>query len=373
MNSETFDNIAYPLSSLYSKLELELMLSIARRIRQYQEMSGSIEWEMQMLAELGGLQQENVQTVARVLAGSDERLREIIAKAAEDALALTEPLMQKGVEAGALPQTVPVAMSDRLQSVYRSYYAQAAEKLNLTNTTMLSSAHQAYRNIINRTTLKVASGQTSHAEALKQTVKEFAEAGIPSITDAKGRQWGAEGYVNMVIRSTTNNTAREATFARMGDYGNDLFFISQHSGARPLCAPYQNILCSRSGRSGVANDLNGNPIRYIPLTSTSYGEPAGIFGINCGHYPIPFVEGVGTKPEMLSMADNEQQYKESQRQRALERRIRKAKGQVAVQNEAGQYDLADQSKSRLRDAQAAMREFIKQTGRTRRRDREQIY
>lgn len=373
MNSETFDNLAYPLSSLYSKLELELMLSIARRIRQYQEMSGSIEWEMQMLAELGSLQQENVQTVARVLAGSDEHLREIIVKAAEDALALAEPLMQKGVEAGVLPQTVPVQMSGRLQSVYRAYYAQAAEKLNLTNTTMLDSAQQAYRDIVNRTTLKVASGQTSRTEALKQTVREFAEAGIPSITDVKGRKWGAEGYVNMVVRSTTNNTAREATFARMQDYENDLFFISQHRGARPLCAPYQNMLCSRSGRAGVAYDLNDRPLQFVALSSTSHGEPAGIFGINCGHFPIPFVDGVGTKPEALDMSDNDQAYKESQQQRALERRIRKIKGQIGVHNEAGQYDLADQSKARLRDAQAAMREFIEQTGRTRRPDREKIY
>ena len=69
-------------------------------------------------------------------------------------------------------------------------------------------------------------------------------------------------------------------------------------------------------------------MRYEPLNSTSYGEPAGLFGINCGHYPIPIIPGV-TIPHAQDFVQpkeqNDKQYAESQQQRALERKIRAAK------------------------------------------------
>lgn len=67
---------------------------------------------------------------------------------------------------------------------------------------------------------------------------------------------------------------------------------------------------------------------------------------------------------------NERQYAESQKQRYLERRIRRAKLDVAIAKATGDDEAVKDANRTLRARQAAMREFIRDTGRTRRYDRE---
>ena len=58
---------------------------------------------------------------------------------------------------------------------------------------------------------------------------------------------------------------------------------------------YQGRIFSRNGTAGTTTDLEGNRISYISLSQTSYGEPDGLFGINCGHQQYPFIPGVSIK------------------------------------------------------------------------------
>ena len=67
---------------------------------------------------------------------------------------------------------------------------------------------------------------------------------------------------------------------------------------------------------------------------------------------------------------NERQYAESQRQRALEREIRRAKLDVAIAKATGDEELEREARQKLRGKQATMRAFIEDTGRTRRYNRE---
>jgi transcriptional regulator with PAS, ATPase and Fis domain len=74
------------------------------------------------------------------------------------------------------------------------------------------------------------------------------------------------------------------------------------------------------------------------------------------------------KEDIPSEEENTREYQESQEQRLLERQIRNAKREVELLG-----DLAEEKDvERVKRAQARMREFIKETGRTRRYDREQI-
>ena len=74
------------------------------------------------------------------------------------------------------------------------------------------------------------------------------------------------------------------------------------------------------------------------------------------------------EPEPESV--NERQYSESQKQRYLERRIRRAKLDVAIAKATQDDEAVKDANRTLRARQAAMREFISDTGRTRRYDRE---
>lgn len=132
-----------------------------------------------------------------------------------------------------------------------------------------------------------------------------------------------------------NSTQRECT----AEYGVTTFQIGPNKISRPLCAPYVGWICSWDGSSGIVHDLDGNAYQYVPITDTSYGEPAGIFGINCGHSPYTFVDGFSLPryheltPEELER--NEEAYLLTQKQRAFERDVRSAKLESAALKAAG--------------------------------------
>lgn len=132
-----------------------------------------------------------------------------------------------------------------------------------------------------------------------------------------------------------NSTQRERT----AEYGVTTFQIGPNKISRPLCAPYVGWICSWDGSSGIVHDLDGNAYQYVPIADTSYGEPAGIFGINCGHSPYTFVDGFSLPryhemtPE--EMEKNEEAYLLTQKQRVFERDVRSAKLESAALKAAG--------------------------------------
>ena len=231
----------------------------------------------------------------------------------------------------------------------------------------LASAQQ----ILNEATGEVLAGASTHREAVRRAVKRMADDGLTGFVDRGGHHWSPEAYVSMDIRTTVTNTAHQATWARCDEYGLDLIVVSTKAAARPLCYPWQGKVLSRANRARDVTDIDGNTIHVYAMSETSYGEPAGIFGINCGHFSSPFFPGLSKvrgQPEPESV--NERKYAESQKQRYLERRIRRAKLDVAIAKATQDDEAVKDANRTLRARQAAMREFIRDTGRTRRRDRE---
>lgn len=198
---------------------------------------------------------------------------------------------------------------------------------------------------------------------MRQCIKEMTDKGIPAFVDKRGREWSPEAYVNMAIRTTAANTAQQAQFDRMDDYGLNLVEVSSHSGARPKCAKDQGKIFNRSGGGGYTTDLHGRKIRYYAWSESSYGEPDGILGINCGHQIYPFTPGVSYQtyfPEPEE--ENAEAYKKSQQQRELERRVRKSKRECMMLETAGDPEGARQAQQLLKQRQDALRQFCGDNG-----------
>jgi hypothetical protein len=129
---------------------------------------------------------------------------------------------------------------------------------------------------------------------------------------------------------------------------------------------------SRSDLSREVEDLDGNSVHVYAQSETSYGEAAGLFGINCGHYPMVFVPGISTLYDVpQDEEENKKDYEESQHQRELERKLRYEKRDLEVMKARGvpEEELKVQ-RERVKKASHDIDDFCEETGRTRRRDRE---
>ena len=383
--------LSEPIEDAYLECIDRLIANIAKHLGTGKAFR-TADWEVWKLAELGQLTAEN----ARIINEATKRVPMEIRLALEESSAIAlrdlESLIDKAIKEGAIEQA-PV---DSTVELVETMMSRAIEQANLTNTTLLESARGAYLRAVNdvmweefsigalgqkyisdtmnQGAIAVVTGTETRTHALKKAISQLADRGLYGLVDRAGRHWSPEAYMGMVIRTTSHNTAIDSVRAKQQDYNSDIFQVSQHPGARPLCYPYQGKFYSWSGASGTYTDGNGAKHKYSGIQSTSYGKPAGLFGINCGHYPLPQIPKVTIpqdKPEQ-DKKENDMLYRESQQQRAYERDIRNAKRKREAFASAGLDDAAKEQEAVIRARQERMREFIKQTGRTRRYDREQI-
>lgn len=389
LDKNTALRLSEPVEAAYLDCIDRLIVNIAKHLGTGKAFR-TAGWETRKLAELGQLTQENARIINEETRRVPEEIRKALDEVSKIALADIERAIREAIAKGAIEE----APADSVQNLLRDLSGQAVEDANLVNTVMLQSGQSAYLQAVNNMVIwenqlldaaaaqktlndaatAVTIGTETRRQALQKAISQMADKGIYGFVDRAGRHWSPEAYMNMDIRTTVHNAAIQAIRVRQEDYGSDIFQVSSHAGARPLCYPYQGKFYSWGSGSGTFTDGAGVQHAYAPLDSTSYGQAAGLFGINCGHYPMPQIPNV-TFPQdkkIESKAENDRLYQESQEQRALERRIRDAKRKQAAFQAAGLPEAADRQRALVRQRQAAMREFIAKTGRARRYDRESI-
>lgn len=322
-----------------------------------------IAWQIEALSMLGKLSQENLIVIAKKSGVALDTLIELLEQAGYSAVSEVDTDLQTAVIAGAAVQPVSTTPSASLVSILSTYAQQAKDLFNLVNSTMLAQSKQIYTTIINNTVGKVLLGVTTPQKALAETAAEWAKQGIPALVDKAGKKWSVEGYVNTVIRSTTNNVANDMQLERFKEFDVDLIEVSSHVDARPKCAICQGKIYSLSGKSK----------KYPAWSTSTYGEVDGLLGINCRHKIYAYIEGKSRKTyDPYPEHQVDKAYKQSQQQRKLERNIRDAKKQLKMYEALGDAEQIKTAKAKVRQRQSQMRDFIAESGRTRRSNREQI-
>lgn len=383
-----------PIEQVYSNTVDALLINMAKHFNDDSISLTTKRWEIKKLGELNKLSKESVNIIAQLTGQAPSLVMRALEDITLEATSDVEDDLKEAVKKGALKASAGenALASASVKEALTAYQAQAAEKLNLVNTTMLNSTLNLFRNVVTNTVSiinqmeaaqkilntaagKIILGVQSRTQALRQALAQVHKEGITGFYDRAGRKWSPEAYINMDMRTTMHNTAIEAVKIRQQDYGVKLFRVSRHSGARPLCYPYQGRYFSWDNSSGTFTDGAGRRHRYSPISSTSYGKPAGLFGINCGHHPITTIPGVSIphdrEPE--NKEENDRIYRESQQQRKLERDIRYAKQKAAMLEAAGDKEGFEQESLKVKNARAKYNTFCKETGRKKRLDRTQVY
>lgn len=399
MNPEFIDNMSWEMAEVYGAITDQILINLAHYFPYYKNIDelprSSFTYQAAMLAQMGKVNQQTVDIIRRGLGDADGALKNVLEQAIIDSVRKSEKGLVKAVKKGILsPPTKPIVSANQMRA-FQLYYQQAANKLNLVNTVMLESTRQAYQGAVSdmvsemslmesmnrlQIGMDTAAGETvTGVSAMNQAVKHatdrMKEAGITGFIDHGGHRWSAEAYAAMDIRTTVANTARAAVWETNESFGNDLYSVSWHNGARPLCYDWQNRVISATDNARTVVDLDGNEIHVWAQSETSYGEPAGLFGVNCKHYPTPFIPGVSLiRGEPQNPEDNARTYAESQQQRGLERKIREEKRDyMMLKAQNAPEELLDAQRLKIKSTDAQIEEFCAETGRARHKDREAVY
>ena len=350
---------------MLSRIETEMLINLVDLLVAGKHGVDPAEWQLQKLQQLGRLQSANVSMIKKNRKELIRTVKAEISKEAYNRAALIDGQMQLAFDDGAkdkLSQVLPVSADPQIKAVVEKWETAAEKAINKTFATMLAKCDEMYTDTIFKAVAKSQMGMSSR-QAIAEACSEWSQQGLKALTDSAGRTWTPEAYAQTIVRTNSTQAATETQFQRMEELDEDLVEISSHIGARPKCAPYQGKVFSVSGKSK----------QFPALSSTSYGEPDGLFGINCRHIMYPYFVGEKKTYKQQPVKRNESAYKNSQKQRAYERSIREAKRNLKILSATKDKDQIAKANELLAKRQNALKSFISTTGRTRRTDREEIY
>ena len=379
----SFEEEQEQVERIYIDMENRLLLNIAKKIARGKPMeidkwdeetgqpiygSGGVnEWQLERLKELNGLNKENAKIIASYSKKTVEEIEKIFDRAREIGTASDKRILEMGVKAGILNEIDPTDESKQVKKIIKHAIREVLTTFNKQNNSLLASAGEEYKEIVNNVSSKVLSGNKTVGSAIQEAVSRLAETGLTGFTARNGAKWTPEAYTKMIMRTNTQNTINNIQEERLALAGNDYIEISKHSGARPKCADDQGQIFSLSGNTKPIVDGRGKKIKVRAWSSSSYGKPDGILGINCGHTRYAFVPNLSIhrEPE-FTKAENDADYLEKQQQRLYERSIRKKKREIQMLEEIkADKDYIKKKNNQLRDYRKEYTGFLNKTGRTR--------
>lgn len=181
-----------------------------------------------------------------------------------------------------------------------------------------------YRRTIYNAEMHMAAGAKTLDQAIDMATREFLDAGINCIEYSNGRRVNIASYAEMALRTASHRATLLGEGKKRDEWGIHTVVVSAHANTCPLCAPWQgkvlvdDVFCS--GTSEEADRLG------YPLLSTAM--KAGLLHPNCRHTISTFFPGVSRLPRVPDSKKAIDTYHAEQKQRELERKIRKWKRRV---------------------------------------------
>lgn len=302
-------------------------------------LTSSDRWRIEVLQDAGYLLEDITAELAKYTRRQEKEIKAAMEEAGVKALEYDDKIYQA---AGLSP--MPLTQSPALiRLMERSYNATLGEWRNMTRTT----AQAAQRQFINECDMaynKVMSGAVAYNQAVREAVEAAVSGGV-YVNYPTGHRDTIETATARAVRTGIAQAAGDISIKRMEEMDWDIILVSAHIGARTGDGGqnpgnhlwWQGQFYSRTGRDKRFPDF---------YKSTGYGTGEGLCGWNCRH-SFGSGDGVNNPYKDIQTADNIRMEKLEQRQRALERRVRKTKREVMglqeavekCQDEAAKFDL----------------------------------
>ncbi|MGE9695924.1 phage minor capsid protein [Streptomyces sp. CH6] len=235
---------------------------------------------------------------------------------------------------------------------------QAVTLLTDRHAAILRTVDDAYRAVVSEVTATPLLGTGTRRQATQDAMREYARRGITSFTDRAGRRWALTSYAEMAVRTSVGRAATEAHARTLAEHGVDLVIVSDSPRECPLCRPWERRVLTISGPDAeheveVEHAVeDGRMVRVRVAGSLDAARRAGLQHPNCRHSTSAYMPGLTPVSNARPDPDG---YEAGQRQRAIERHIRRWK-----REEAAAVDPVAQraARAKVRQWQGAMRDHL---------------
>lgn len=368
---DELDTLTEPILELYEVYIQSVLNEIARRLRGM-KLTSSTAWMMQRLTESGLIYEHALKELEKLTGISEKELRRAFREAGVLGIRFDDRVYKA---AGLKP--LPLNMSPAMTQVLAAGLRKTGGVMrNLTMTTAMS-AQNLFIEAADLAYMQVASGAFDYISALRDAVEHVARKGL-TVIRFPGRSEQLDVAMRRVVLTGIGQTTGELQLTRAKEMGMNLMQVSAHIGARNEGTGPMN----HESWQGKVYSIVGSTPEYPNLAEvTGLGTVVGLHGVSCRHSMYPFYEGLSeklyTQKELDDYANQKviyqgkemSVYEATQQQRAIERKIREWKRKAGALEAAGLDHEMETVK--VREWQARMRAFVKETGLIRQGEREQ--
>lgn len=188
---------------------------------------------------------------------------------------------------------------------------------------VLRKMDDVYRQTIFKSHVYMQSGTKTLYQAIDMATKDFLNQGINCIEYKNGNRVNIASYAEMALRTASQRATFLGEGSKRDEYGIHLVIVSAHANTCEKCMPWQGKI--------LIDDVFSHPSKeYIEEYSNKYkllseAIAAGLLHPNCRHTLTTYFEGITKIPTIPDGKEAVKTYEEEQKQRTLERQIRKWK------------------------------------------------
>lgn len=232
--------------------------------------------------------------------------------------------------------------------------------LNKAQYSVLRKMDDVYRQTIFKSHMYLQNGAKTLNQAIDMATKDFLDKGINSIEYKNGARVNIASYAEMCLRTASHRATLLGEGKKRDEYGIHLIVVSAHGNTCRMCEPWQGMI--------LIDDIFSRPSKeYIEEHRVKYkllseAIEKGLLHPNCRHTLTTYFPGITRLPVAPDGKKAIKVYEAEQKQRALERQIRKWK-----RIEAGSVDEENKIKAAndVRALQNKLKQHIKENGKLR--------
>ncbi|MFJ6707019.1 MULTISPECIES: phage minor capsid protein [unclassified Streptomyces] len=211
---------------------------------------------------------------------------------------------------------------------------ETVELVTQTHRGILRGVEDGYRQVISEVSATPVLGIDTRRQATQRALERFADRGLRTFVDRSGRAWSMTAYGEMAVRTAVGRTAVEAHGDKLRAAGLSLVIVSNAPHECPLCRPYEGEVLALDGPDGARTveaehaTEDDRTVRVHVAGSLDEARRHGFQHPNCRHSVAAYLPGVTRRP--VEHSTDPDGYEATQKQRAIERGIRKWKNRAAA-------------------------------------------
>ena len=368
------------IAKIFEEIELRLISSLKRNLKRHkaEERRYGFEWsawQAEKLKNMESFRRENLDIMNEYVDVIDDQTRQLMTEQFQEG----QQQAQRSIEELSDEPVTPIP-DKHFFGVNEKKMAKLMEDVTTLEKTVETAAlrmtDDIYRQTLNRVQLAMGTGSMTLNEAIDLATKDFLDKGINCIVYSDGKRVNIANYVRMALRTTSTRAALQGAAKRFAELGYDTVLVSQYGGCSKTCEPWQgqvyidDVFTVWEGEKDEFQGKSNYCGEWFWLLS--YAVKNGLFHPNCRHTMTQYIHGRTQIPEPIPAEKIKEQRELEQKQRAMERKIRKLKRFAAGTCDP---DTAKEYRRKLRQAQHELKAFVEEHNEVLHRDhsREKYY